>query len=70
MALREITPKQFQCAAAACPAIYIHEETDKVLVVGEQAELEEFGLDKGSVSQDEVAAILDKEMIQEAISTL
>lgn len=60
--LKDITPKQFSCTFAACPALYQTNEGDFV-IVGKKADAQELGI-ADKVGKDQEAVIMDKEMLE------
>ena len=56
----EVTPKNIQCAAAACPQI--HKGNDSYLIVGEQVNPSDVGLE-GKVGKGEVLIRVPKALI-------
>lgn len=64
MKLKEITPKTYQCAAWACPAIYELVGKDKLVIVGSKVNPEELGITH-RVGRDEQVVSIDKEMLKQ-----
>ena len=62
MKIRDITPSEFRCIAAACPAVYVQDDNKTVLVIGKIADLEALGISSDKVGDDEFAVVVDKEM--------
>jgi len=56
----EVTPKNMQCAAAACPQI--HKGNDSYLIVGEQVNPFDVGLE-GKVGKGEILIRVPKALI-------
>lgn len=65
MSVHNITPEDFQCVAASCPAIYSSDEDDKIIIVGKTADLEQAGLTE-EVGDDEEAVVVSAEMLKQA----
>jgi len=65
MKLREITPKEYYCTAAACPAIFEHVEKDKLVIVGRKVDNpEKLGI-ADRIGENEQAVIVDKGMLRQ-----
>jgi len=65
MKLREITPKEFQCAWTACPSIYEIVEKDKLVIVGRKVDNpEKLGI-ADRIGENEQAVIVDKGMLRQ-----
>lgn len=64
MKLKEITPKAYQCAAWACPAIYEAVGKGKLVIVGSKVDPEELGIAK-KVGKNEQVVMIDKEMLKQ-----
>ena len=64
MKLKEITPKAYQCTAAACPAVYEVVGKDKVVIVGSKVNPKELGIAK-KVDKNEQVLMIDKEMLKQ-----
>ena len=78
--IREITPKEMRCIAAACPSIYeitpenmkciagacsgIYEDKGTYLIIGEQVDPKKVGLEK-KVGEGEVLIKVPKKLIDE-----
>lgn len=64
MKLREITPKEYRCACAACPAIYEVMGDNKLVIIGSQVNLKQFGIAE-KVGKNEQVVMIDKEMLKQ-----
>ena len=78
--IREITPEDMKCLAVSCPSIYeltpknmrcavgpclaIYKEEGNYLIIGEQVDPKEVGLEK-KVGEGEVLIKISKELIDE-----
>jgi len=65
MKLKEITPKAYQCAWTACPAIYEIVGKDKLVIIGRKVDNpEKLGIAK-RVGKEEQMVIVDREMLRQ-----
>lgn len=65
MKLKEITPARYSCGILACPAVYITENEDKLVIVGQKVDNpEELGIAK-RVGETEQIVMVDKEMLRQ-----
>jgi len=63
--LVNITPHRYMCTAwLVCPAVYSIEKEGKLAIVGKKGEARELGI-AHKVGEDEVVAIVDREMIRQ-----
>jgi len=66
MKVKEITPKEYRCTAAACPSIFEIEGKDELIIIGLKADLKKLGL-KRRVGKREEAVIVPKKMVKEVV---
>ncbi len=65
MRLKNITPKEYQCAAAACPSVFTTQKGDKLFIIGKKVKtLKKFGIEK-RVGEDEQVVMVDREMLRQ-----
>ncbi|MFH1997316.1 MAG: hypothetical protein ABII94_01335 [Patescibacteria group bacterium] len=65
MKLKNITPKEYQCAAAACPAVYEIMGENKLAIIGHKlGNPEKLGI-TGKIGENEQIVIVDKVMLQQ-----
>lgn len=65
MNIKDITPKKYKCVAAACPSVYVDEDSDKLIIIGDEADIKELGISEDNVGDNEKAIIVDKEMLRQ-----
>lgn len=69
MKLQNITPENFKCVAAACPAVYTDDEKDNVIIIGKKGNPEKMGLTE-KVGEGESVVVMDKEILRKAVKSL
>ena len=67
MDITNITKDEFQCAAAACPAVYACDNTDKYIIVGKKVDPDQVGLTE-RIAEDEIAVAVNEDMLQKSIN--
>ena len=65
MNIKDATPEKHKCVAAACPSVYVDEDSDKVIIIGDEADVKELGISEDNVGDNEKAIIVDKAMLRE-----
>ena len=68
MKTKNITPEEYGCAAMACPSVYLSQGTkDEIIIIGEKADLNKYGIDEEKIGDDEQAVVVDRKMLERAL---